>query len=202
MPLKMVSKDANYGVHRKEETMKYRPATFYRRHTRLITGSLLVCLVLFWFWTPRGKVPVDGDVREEYSVVFDAGSTGSRIHVYRFSVESGGGLVLKHDDFHQTEPGLSFYAGRPMEAAESLSILLDAVQSSIPLQSLAETPCQLKATAGLRLLAGNQAEEILSAVQEKLARTDYSIGPNAVSILDGRYEGAYAWLTLNYLLEK
>ena len=198
----MVSKDMNYGMLRKEETTRYRLVAFYRRHTRLIVGSLLVCIVLFLFWTPRGRVSVNRDTREEYSVVFDAGSTGSRIHVYHFSVASGGGLVLKHDDFHQTEPGLSSYAGRPKEAAESLSMLLEAVKSSVPPSSLAETPCQLKATAGLRLLSGNQAEEILSAVQEKLARTDYSIRPNAVSILDGRYEGAYAWLTLNYLLEK
>lgn len=62
---------------------------------------------------------------------------------------------------------------------------------------------QVRATAGLRLLPGAQAEEILEAVRD-LLRSSYPFrfSEGQVSIMDGIDEGAYAWLTLNYLLGK
>lgn len=50
-----------------------------------------------------------------YAVVFDAGSTGSRVHVYRFDAgKSGDGeLKLVSDTFEQLKPGLSAFADNP-----------------------------------------------------------------------------------------
>lgn len=44
--------------------------------------------------------------QERYSVVLDAGSTGSRIHVFRFDVGHGQ-LKLISDTFEQLKPGRS-----------------------------------------------------------------------------------------------
>jgi len=66
----------------------------------------------------------------------------------------------------------------------------------------ASTGLSLKATAGLRLLPGSKADNILKAVTAFLKTYPFSIKADAIGIMDGAHEGAYAWLTLNYLLGK
>jgi apyrase len=66
----------------------------------------------------------------------------------------------------------------------------------------AKTSLALKATAGLRLLPGSKAQDILEAVTEELKKTGFLVKGDAVGIMDGAHEGAFAWLTLNYLLGK
>eukprot|EP00882_Tetradesmus_deserticola_P034735 GHRQ01039980.1.p1 GENE.GHRQ01039980.1~~GHRQ01039980.1.p1 ORF type:complete len:163 (-),score=48.07 GHRQ01039980.1:127-615(-) len=64
----------------------------------------------------------------------------------------------------------------------------------------ASTGLSLKATAGLRLLPGSKADDILAAVRKFLATHPFKLKSDAVEIMDGAHEGAFAWLTLNYLL--
>jgi len=45
-----------------------------------------------------------------YAVVLDAGSTGSRVHSYRFKSTDKGVLTLVDDTFEQLKPGLSSFA--------------------------------------------------------------------------------------------
>ncbi|PNH04876.1 putative apyrase 2, partial [Tetrabaena socialis] len=66
----------------------------------------------------------------------------------------------------------------------------------------ATTPVSLKATAGLRLLPGDKADNILKAVEALLREQPFKLAPGGVAIMDGKDEGAFAWLTLNYLLGK
>lgn len=59
----------------------------------------------------------------------------------------------------------------------------------------------LGATAGLRLLPGGKADQILEEVKKYFATTPFKMDTKTgVTILDGADEGAFAWLTLNYLL--
>jgi len=149
--------------------------------------------------------------KHTYSVVIDAGSTGSRVHIFKFEGE-GASLALVSDTFEQLKPGLSAYADDPAAAAASLKPLLDKAVASVPEPSRAGTAVVLKATAGLRLLPGGKADAILAAARALLgpggghpfllggAGASASAAEAAVSIMDGAHEGAYAWLTLNYLL--
>lgn len=70
---------------------------------------------------------------EQYSVVFDAGSTGSRIHVFKF-VTTTSGLELISDTFEQLKPGLgdAGWAANPRASAASLQPLLDTALASVP----------------------------------------------------------------------
>ena len=72
-----------------------------------------------------------GDSQELYAVVFDAGSTGSRVHVVHFK-ESQGVLELQNDALQHLKPGLSSYADDPEKAAQSLAPLLDFVLKTVP----------------------------------------------------------------------
>ena len=146
-----------------------------------------------------GRPGSDPPGQEAYTVVIDAGSTGSRVHIFRFE-KLDGGFKLVSDAFHQLKPGLSAFAGNPTAAAGSLGPLLARAVEAVPAALRAETQLELRATAGLRLLPGGQAEEILGGVRERFARTPFLSRRDSVSILDGSDEGAYMWLTMNYLL--
>jgi apyrase len=66
-----------------------------------------------------------------YNIVLDAGSTGSRIHVFRFK-QAGKQLLLQSDGFHQLKPGLSSFADNPQAAADSLKPLLQEALKAVP----------------------------------------------------------------------
>ena len=71
---------------------------------------------------------------ETYSVVFDAGSTGSRVHVFRFSpaldlLPIGDGEL---SFFAQVKPGLSSYKDNPVRAQDGIRSLMEKAMQVIP----------------------------------------------------------------------
>ena len=140
--------------------------------------------------------------------MIDAGSTGSRIHVYRFN-NCGPTPELEHEEFKMTEKkeggsGLSSYKSDAEGAAKSLDVLMDVAVMTIPVDYQSCSPIAVKATAGLRMLGNETSAKILAAVRNRL-ETVYPfpvVGENGVQIMDGKDEGVYAWITTNYLLGK
>jgi Golgi nucleoside diphosphatase len=102
-----------------------------------------------------------GDDGRRYAVIVDAGSTGSRVHAFSFRAGPAGALELLDDAFTQLKPGLSAYAAKPEEGGASLRPLLDAAVAAVPATAAPATPLLVRATAGLRLLPGTQAEQLL-----------------------------------------
>eukprot|EP00270_Netrium_digitus_P016878 TRINITY_DN6116_c0_g1_i4.p1 TRINITY_DN6116_c0_g1~~TRINITY_DN6116_c0_g1_i4.p1 ORF type:complete len:470 (+),score=126.40 TRINITY_DN6116_c0_g1_i4:221-1630(+) len=138
---------------------------------------------------------------ERYAVVIDCGSTGSRVHVYKFSsslelLEIEGELEL----FISIKPGLSFYKDEPQKGGDSLRQLLDKSVAAVPEPLRVTTPVFVGATAGLRLLPGDLADQLLNEVRKVLESYPFKFQANSVKILDGSDEGSFAWVTVNYLL--
>jgi len=126
----------------------------------------------------------------QYALMVDAGSTGSRIHVYRFN-NCGDTPELEHEDFKMTKPGLSSFKEDAEGAARSLDVLLDVAMKSVPEKLKSCTPIAVKATAGLRLLGDQLSKNILNAVRHRL-ETQYPfpiIEKGGVEIMDGSDEG-------------
>ncbi|PGH00092.1 guanosine-diphosphatase [Blastomyces parvus] len=197
------------------------------QRTRYIkTGGIIAVLLLFLYvLLPGGqsppasiKTPVSASKCTkpydsskpliQYALMIDAGSTGSRIHVYRFN-NCGPTPELEHEDFKMTEKkkggaGLSSYAKDPEAAARSLDPLMEVALNSVPKEYQSCSPVAVKATAGLRFLGQETSDRILDAVRNRL-ETVYpfpvvSKEKGGVEIMDGKYEGVYAWITTNYLL--
>ncbi|KAM3194542.1 hypothetical protein ACQJBY_070922 [Aegilops geniculata] len=121
----------------------------------------------------------------KYAVIFDAGSTGTRVHVFQFDkkmdlVEIGDGIEV----YAKVEPGLSSYAGRPQEAAKSIIPLLDKAKSTVPRWLMGKTPVKL----GVR-----------DAIHSK---SKFQYNPSWINVIEGSQEGSYIWVALNYLLGK
>ncbi|KAL9612374.1 MAG: hypothetical protein Q9167_003014 [Letrouitia subvulpina] len=146
----------------------------------------------------------------QYALMIDAGSTGSRIHVYRFN-NCGETPELEHEGFKMTEKkekgsGLSSYAEDVEGAAKSLDVLMNFALEEVPDKLRACSPVAVKATAGLRKVGKELSEKILAAVRARL-ETQYpfpvvSSEKGGIEVMDGKDEGVYAWITTNYLLGK
>eukprot|EP00043_Microstomoeca_roanoka_P004404 m.49480 g.49480 ORF g.49480 m.49480 type:complete len:509 (-) comp12477_c1_seq2:373-1899(-) len=139
-----------------------------------------------------------------YGIMIDAGSTGSRLHVFHFESldPNSGQMVLKSEVFHALKPGLSSFAEDPRAGAQSLLPLLDLAMSTVPEKSRRVTPINLKATAGLRLLRPEQSQSLLREIEVLLQSYPFLYDPeDAVEIMSGLDEGHFAWVTVNYLLE-
>ncbi|XP_075252199.1 ectonucleoside triphosphate diphosphohydrolase 6-like isoform X4 [Convolutriloba macropyga] len=139
---------------------------------------------------------------KHYVIIIDAGSTGSRIHVFSLKEAGMDGYKLLKDDFYPLEPGLSSYGKDPKKAAESLKPLLDFAYKKVPNESHEQTIVKVKATAGLRILSEEVANNILTEVEEYVKKNyKFKVLPKLAQIMDGTDEGVFAWISLNYFLD-
>lgn len=161
---------------------------------------LLSALVLFAFWPRGSSLAGCPSVGTRYGIMMDAGSTGSRTHIFEFDFKADGTKRLVREEFYQTKPGLSSFGDDAEGAARSLIPLMEHAVRDVPKEHAACTPVMLKATAGLRLLGEAKSANILSAVEAMLGRYHFFVPPGAAVVMDGRDEGPYAWLTVNFLL--
>lgn len=147
-------------------------------------------------------------INNRHAVVFDAGSTGSRVHVYEFQYCGPVLKLLVDEVFEEVKPGLSSYHENPVEAARSLKPLLRIAEERVPAPILHCTPLILKATAGLRLLPDRSVDTILQSVRNYIRGHRFLLGDGkmdqveAVSVMDGSEEGVFAWVTVNFLQER
>ncbi|XP_075720601.1 ectonucleoside triphosphate diphosphohydrolase 6 [Rhinoderma darwinii] len=173
----------------------------------LLFVALCVTLYISYLrWTPSTHTSVP-DLEDAYGIsneifygiMFDAGSTGTRVHVYKFSQTSSGEPHLEHELFKAIKPGLSAYADEPDKCAAGIKDLLHIAIEEIPERLRRSTPLVLKATAGLRLLPEEKAQKLLGTVTNIFQSSPFLVGKESVSIMDGTDEGIFAWITVNFL---
>lgn len=139
-----------------------------------------------------------------YGLVFDAGSSGSRIHIYSWRTGGGGpkdGFDLIADELHKIKPGLSSHKANPAGAGASLRPLLDYAKATVPESMRATTPVFLMATAGLRMVGEAAKDAILASVCVELEASGFLFKCEWATMMSGLDEGLYGWVTVNYLLD-
>ncbi|XP_018548616.1 LOW QUALITY PROTEIN: ectonucleoside triphosphate diphosphohydrolase 2 [Lates calcarifer] len=139
-----------------------------------------------------------------YGIVLDAGSSHTALYIYKWPADklNGTGVVTQHSECHVKGGGISSYAGQQGAAGQSLKACLDQAVKDIPQNRHQLTPVYLGATAGMRLLnmsSPEQSAQILQEVGHKIQ--SYPFNYKGAAILSGQEEGAYGWVTVNYLLE-
>ncbi|KAJ3605047.1 hypothetical protein NHX12_027098 [Muraenolepis orangiensis] len=126
------------------------------------------------------------------------------MYIYKWPADkqNGTGVVTQHRECHVKGGGISSYVGQSGAAGRSLEPCLEKAVTDIPKARHHLTPIYLGATAGMRLLDlsdPNASSQILQEVGQKIQSYPFSF--NGAAILSGREEGAYGWVTVNYLLD-
>uniref|UniRef100_A0A8B9L721 Ectonucleoside triphosphate diphosphohydrolase 8 n=1 Tax=Astyanax mexicanus TaxID=7994 RepID=A0A8B9L721_ASTMX len=160
----------------------------------------IVALILSLANYQRVEVPYS----TQYGIVFDAGSTHTALFLYQWpgNKENNTGVVSQNLMCDVKGDGISSYVTNPAGAGESLRECLDVALAAVPKKKQKTTPVYLGATAGMRLLSlqnQTQANIIIAEVSKFIQ--SYPFDFRGATIISGTEEGAYGWITINYLLE-
>ncbi|KAG6818424.1 hypothetical protein H0H93_005100, partial [Arthromyces matolae] len=137
------------------------------------------------------------DPNAKWSIVFDLGSSGSRIHVDAFN-----GLSHAASYLAEVDKGLSSFSGNPSAAGEALTGIMELAMK-VPDSAQHSCPVAIRATGGLRLLSDQGLRKrLLNAVKDKFEAVYKRFNPQLITagVLEGKDEALFAWLAANYLL--
>ncbi|OAQ96544.1 hypothetical protein LLEC1_02346 [Akanthomyces lecanii] len=154
----------------------------------------------------------------QYGVVLDAGSSGTRVYVYKWrnpsappkhkydddddEVRSLPKIELKKN--HKIHPGISTFADAVDSVGhDHLQELVDVAIKKVPSHKIPETPIFLMATAGVRFLPEHKQKALLGAVCLYFKNNTKFQLPDCdahVQVIRGETEGLYGWIAANYLL--
>ncbi|XP_043706061.1 probable apyrase 6 isoform X2 [Telopea speciosissima] len=142
--------------------------------------------------------------KKKFGIVIDGGSTGTRIHVFKFLINEKGVPLY---DFGKeglsslrVNPGLSSFSADPHSSGDSLLELIEFAKGRIPKDYWGVTEIRLMATAGLRRLDVNVQERILESCRSVLSSSGFKFQNDWASVITGSDEGIYAWIAANYAL--
>ena len=151
-------------------------------------------------------------------MILDAGSSGTRLHVYRW--ENAGKVIQDADSVeelrrlpelktkkHWTKkirPGVSTFGDNPEDVGpEHLKKLLEHARDVVPASKQRDTPIFLMATAGMRLLPAAKQRAVLDQICTYFrAESQFSLPDcdSHIQVIPGSTEGLYGWIAANYLL--
>ncbi|MES1912453.1 MAG: hypothetical protein MHM6MM_004726 [Cercozoa sp. M6MM] len=161
---------------------------------------------------PQG-VAISGD--GGYVLTVDAGSTGTRLHVHKWSAGDDSDPVFHFGSEASSavpnlklSPGLSTFAVQvragDLPAEKRINRILDQLlafaQKNVPEEFWSTTPLFFKATAGLRGVSFEQADKLLALCRRRLQQSKFLFKPKWATVASGRDEGVMGWVSLNYLL--
>ncbi|PSN61850.1 hypothetical protein BS50DRAFT_562041 [Corynespora cassiicola Philippines] len=152
-----------------------------------------------------------------YAVILDAGSSGTRVHVYRWLNSDKARAKASDKQLHslpeietdkkwtkKIHPGISTFGENPQDVGpDHLDKLLSHALKHVPLDEVSETPLFLLATAGMRILPEQQRNDVLAEVCDYARKNTQFQLPDCdlhVQVIPGETEGLYGWIAANYLL--
>jgi len=172
----------------------------FNRSTYATACGLLVFTLLIASCSPTGKISeTSGEKQSHYTLVIDAGSSGSRVYIYQIEPQAGRDIpVVTMVGSEKVNPGISEFENDPEVGARNILTLLDYARAQIGADSRKQTPVYLLATAGMRLYSSDKRDRIMDKVGAVI-RDEGSFSFMTAMTISGRYEGLYGWLALNYL---
>ena len=138
-----------------------------------------------------------------YGVAVDAGSSGSRIYLYRWPMrqldDPRAFVKVEQDAVFSEErtPGVNDEDGVGLSHLEELiSLAKDALPSDV---DQSRVPIYLGATAGMRIIDSESEDGIMKEIRSLLHTSGFLFHDNWARTISGEEEGIYDWLVANYL---
>ncbi|XP_078664417.1 ectonucleoside triphosphate diphosphohydrolase 8-like isoform X1 [Branchiostoma floridae x Branchiostoma belcheri] len=171
-----------------------------------------LCLVLSAF---LGGVVVVSSARVgrdsrnyRYGVIFDAGSTSTKLHVYRWDqshlpTKTADLTELKLSGTSKVRPGISSFVSNPVLVKPSLILLLYSAAAVVPKELQSSTPVYLKATAGMRLLKPADVDAIFDQINDLFLNSTlnpFKFQRGRAKVISGEEEGVFGWISVNFLM--
>ncbi|KAF2275560.1 uncharacterized protein EI97DRAFT_64171 [Westerdykella ornata] len=152
-----------------------------------------------------------------YGVILDAGSSGTRVHIYRWLKSDIARSKANETDLQRLprietdkkwtkkiHPGISTFGDSPHEVGpDHLDELLNHALEHVPREEVPNTPLFLLATAGMRILEPPKRKAVLKEVCDFARKATKFQLPDCdlhVQVIPGETEGLYGWIAANYLL--
>lgn len=145
--------------------------------------------------------------RHGKAVVFDAGSTGTRIFIYDWSQKSEHDLVeinLPSGRTKKINGGLTSLRDDVTKIPKYLNQLINFANKLVGQKNIKTTPLYFAATAGLRLEQQRNPQgykKIMDKIKEVLKNSGFVIADEP-RVISGQEEAAYAWVNVNALEKK
>jgi hypothetical protein len=165
--------------------------------------GLISCAVLFilcgiWGFSESGS----GD-GEQYAVVIDAGSTGTRAFVFKIDIDQDQQRTIHSYSCGKERRGLSSFSSNPSDANDMFTNLLNKALELVPEHLHSQTSLYVKGTAGMRLLPEYDQEVLWDTLVNDLQlRSDikFNIVREHFGTITGHQEAFYAVLASNYIV--
>nr|XP_018680908.1 PREDICTED: probable apyrase 6 [Musa acuminata subsp. malaccensis] len=177
------------------------PSSAQKPHSRSlwlsIASSVVFVVIVYLAAASRSPPPP-----LRFGIIIDAGSSGTRIHVFGSKGESGAipSLVPGSTAVMRVTPGLSAFSGDPERAGASLEELLEFAKGKVAKDRWRDTEVRLMATAGLRMVDMGPRERILESCRRVLRLSGFRFKNEWATVIPGSDEGTYAWVAANYAL--
>ena len=166
------------------------------------TTKLLTC---YGIPVQRRNQMTAGQDAARYAIVLDAGSTKTKLTVYKIAANAPP-LDVKDIQLlggSKVKPGLASFAGNPSVVDGYLKPLLESAMKIVPADKRHSTPIFLFATAGMRLLTKQQSDAIMKEVKKVFndkTKCPFTFNPETdAKVISGAFEGICAWISLNFL---
>jgi Golgi nucleoside diphosphatase len=142
----------------------------------------------------------------QYALLFDAGSTGTRLTISRWPLRQFSDSTLPppfsvpvqiYSYSNRSTPGINVPAG-----VDALSGMLAIAQQQLSSEAARwkTFPVFLCATAGMRILSAPARAAIMQRVRGVLSASAFLFEDRWARVISGEEEGVFGWITVNYQL--
>lgn len=131
-----------------------------------------------------------------YNIIIDAGSTGSRVYIYRYATANPLSTLTEIAN-KRINPAITSYIHDTVGINNYLLELVSYAKVHIEESMWATTPIALKATAGVRVIEESKQQWIIDSVSAALEKCGFLFDPLETKVITGQEEALYAFLAIN-----
>ncbi|KJP89953.1 hypothetical protein AK88_00409 [Plasmodium fragile] len=174
--------------------------------------ALVCAMIMCLGMSASAKETIDGNHLYK-SVVIDAGSTGTRVHIYNYKIvyEKKGINIHIPSISYRTTPGVVYLLNNYFANDEKIAFheyfknIKEFLYEHVKVNERSSTPIMIRASGGFRLLSITESENYINFVKQYFLNnfSDFLlIDELLIKVLSGKEEAILSFVSIYALLEK